>query len=136
MNTGHKDMATNEPSQGLQPQDFTDQRNDALREGVKGLFLINGGGAVAMLAFLQAIWKENAYLAKHVVAGIAFFSIGVLLAGLVQFLRYHASFSLQGGRNCAFRIYQRLYLTAAYSSLAAFLVGASIVASGAWCALR
>ena len=56
---GHQDMANSEPSPGLQPKDFTEQRNDALREGVKGLFLMNGGGTVAMLAFLQAIWKEN-----------------------------------------------------------------------------
>jgi hypothetical protein len=36
-----------------------EHRNRALTEGTKGLFLINGGGAVALLAFLQAIWKDD-----------------------------------------------------------------------------
>ena len=96
---GHQDMANSEPSPGLQPKDFTEQRNDALREGVKGLFLMNGGGTVAMLAFLQAIWKENPQLAKYVLVCIAFLTIGVFLAGLVQFFRYHTSFNFQDGRH-------------------------------------
>lgn len=132
----HRDMATSEPPTGLQVQDFTEQRNDALREGVKGLFVINGGGAIAMLAFLQAIWEKNPNLAKYVIGCLVLFSIGVFLAGLVQFFRYHASFSFQGGRNGAVKVYRILYLTTAYCSLVAFLVGVSVVASGAWCALR
>lgn len=133
---GHQDMANSEPSPGLQPKDFTEQRNDALREGVKGLFLMNGGGTVAMLAFLQAIWKENPQLAKYVLVCIAFLTIGVFLAGLVQFFRYHASFNFQDGRHGAFKVYRFLYLAAAYGSLAAFLVGVSVVVSGAWCTLH
>jgi hypothetical protein len=128
-------MAESETARGLQTSDFTDQRAEALSEGVKGLFLMNGGGAVAMLAFLQAIWKDQPLLAKYVVVSIAFLAAGVFLAGLVQFFRYHASFNLQGGRSRAFRAYRVLYLAAAYSSLAAFLVGLSIVISGVWCVL-
>jgi len=120
----------------LKPSDFTEQRNEALREGVKGLFLMNGGGAVAMLAFLQAIWKDRPVLAKCVVVCIAFFAAGVLFAGFVQFFRYHASFNFQGGRLSAFRIYRCLYLTAAYLSLAAFFVGLLVVVSGTWRSLR
>lgn len=128
-------MAESETPRGLQAPDFTEQRNEALGEGVKGLFLMNGGGAVAMLAFLQAIWKDQPLLAKYVVVSIAFLAAGVFLAGLVQFFRYHASFNFQGGRSRAFRTYRVLYLAAAYSSLAAFLVGLLIVVSGAWCVL-
>ncbi len=133
---GHKNMANSEPSPGLQERDFTEQRNDAFREGVKGLFMMNGGGAVAMLAFLQAIWKENPQLAKYVVWCIAFLATGVFMAGLVQFFRYHASFNFQGGRHRASKVYRFLYLTTAYGSLAAFVVGVSVVVSGAWCTLR
>jgi hypothetical protein len=79
-------MINSEFPSGLQAKDFTDQRNDALREGVKGLFLMNGGGAVAMLAFLQAIWKDNPQLAKYVITSIALLAVGVFLGGLVQFL--------------------------------------------------
>ena len=129
-------MANSESPSGLQAKDFTDQRNDALREGVKGLFLMNGGGAVAMLAFLQAIWKDNPQLAKYVIASIALLAAGVFLAGIVQFFRYNASFSFQGGKHFAFRVYRFLYLAAAYCSLAAFLVGVLIMVSGAWCSLH
>jgi hypothetical protein len=128
-------MANNESPSGLQAKDFTEQRNDALREGVKGLFLMNGGGAVALLAFLQAIWKENPQLAKYVIASIAILAAGVFLAGLVQFFRYNASFNFQGGKLRAFRAYRFLYLAAAFSSLAAFFVGVLIMVSGAWCSL-
>lgn len=124
-------MANSEPAPKPQAQDFTEQRNDALREGVKGLFLMNGGGAVAMLAFLQAIWKEDPHLAKYVIGCIVFFSVGVFLAGFVQFFRYHASFNLQGGNRRAFKAYRILYLRAAYCSLAAFLIAVLVVVSGA-----
>lgn len=128
-------MAESETPRGLEASDFTKQRNEALREGVRGLFVMNGGGAVAMLAFLQAILKDQPLLAKYVVASIAFLAVGVFLAGLVQFFRYHASSNLQGGRLWAFWTYQVLYLAAAYGSLAAFLVGLLVVVSGAWCVL-
>jgi ABC-type multidrug transport system permease subunit len=129
-------MANSESPSGLQAKDFTDQRNDALREGVKGLFLMNGGGAVAMLAFLQAIWKDNPHLAKYVIASIAVLAAGVFLAGLVQFFRYNASFSFQDGKHRVFEVYRFLYLAAAYCSLSAFLLGVLTMVSGAWCSLR
>ena len=128
-------MANSEVPSELQDSDFTEQRNEALREGVRGLFLINGGGAVTMLAFLQAIWKDQPLLAKYVVVCISFLAVGVFLPGLVQFFRYHASFNFQGGRLGAFRVYRFLYLAAGYTSLAMFLIGLIIVVSGAWCVL-
>lgn len=129
-------MADNESSDGLKAKDFTDQRNDALREGIKGLFLMNGGGAAAMLAFLQATWIQKPELSKYVLVSISFLAVGVFFAGLVQFFRYHTSFSLQGGKVCAFKVFRFLYLATAYSSLIAFLVGVSVVVFGAWCVLR
>ncbi|MBI3355996.1 MAG: hypothetical protein HY038_04360 [Nitrospirae bacterium] len=129
-------MADKEGNSGLLASDFTEQRNDALREGVKGLFLINGGGAVAMLAFLQAIWKDQPQLAKPVIECISIFAFGLFLAGLVQFFRYHASFNFQSGRSRAFRVYRCLYLGVAYSSLVAFFVSTLVVIAGAWCSLR
>lgn len=57
------DMASTEPAPEFKASHFTEQRNDALREGVKGLFLMNGGGAAALLVFLQAIWTDNPRLA-------------------------------------------------------------------------
>lgn len=80
---------------GLTPKDLTDQRNDAMREGVKALVLMNGGGAVALLAFLQAIWSKEPALIKYVLWGLGFLVIGVALAGLVHFFRYHTSLATQ-----------------------------------------
>lgn len=85
---------------GLTPKDMTDQRNDAMREGVKVLFLMNGGGAVALLAFLQAIWSKEPALVTYVLCGLGSLVVGVALASLVHFFRYHASLA-----------YQHLFLT-------------------------
>ena len=88
-----------------------------------------------MLAFLQAIWNDNSQLAKYVIVCITLLAIGVFLAGLVQFFRYHASFNLQGGMFHAFKLYRFLYLATAYTSLASFVAGMFVVVTGAWCAL-
>ena len=53
--------------QGLTPQDLHAARAEIAKEGIRGLFVMNGGGAVALLAFLQAIWKEAPALAEYVV---------------------------------------------------------------------
>jgi len=126
-------MTADKPPAGLVPKDFTEQRNDALREGVKGLLLINGGAATAMLAFLQATWTTKPQLAKYIVGCIALLALGLFLAGLVQFFRYQASFSFQGGHQQAFRTYRLLYLMSAYGSLVAFLLGVFTLVLGAWC---
>ncbi len=80
---------------GLTPKDMTDQRNDAMREGVKALVLMNGGGAVALLAFLQAIWSKEPALVKYVLWGLGCLVVGVALAALVHFFRYHTSLAYQ-----------------------------------------
>lgn len=126
-------MAADKSPEGLVPKDFTEQRNDALREGVRGLLLINGGAATAMLAFLQATWTTKPQLAKYIVGCIALLALGLFLAGLVQFFRYQASFSFQGGRQQAFKTYRSLYLMSAYGSLVAFLLGVFTLVVGAWC---
>ena len=81
--------------QGLTERDLTDQRNDAKREGVKALVLMNGGGAVALLAFLQAIWHKDHVLAFWIVFGLAFLVVGVGSAGLVHLFRVHTSNATQ-----------------------------------------
>ena len=123
---------TTSQSPGLQPKDFTEQRADALREGVKGLLLINGGGATAMLAFLQATWTTKPHLAKYVVGCVGVLAIGLFLAGLVQFFRYQASFDTQGKNSKRANVYRWLYIAAAYGSLVSFLVGVFIVVWGVW----
>jgi hypothetical protein len=116
----------------LEPPDFTRQRDEASKEGVRGLLLINGGGSVALLAFLQAIWAVDKQLAKYVVIGIIFFAIGVAFAGVASFLRYHASFNFQPGKKDRWLLYRRGYIGCWYTSLSLFLAGSGVVVSGAW----
>jgi uncharacterized membrane protein YeiB len=132
---------------GLTAKDFTDQRNDAMREGVKALVLMNGGGAVALLAFLQAVWFKAPALVKFILWGIALLVIGVGLAGLVHLFRVHTSNATQWMLNLAqheprhvegvqsalakARLHQRLYLACAYASLVSFIVGVGVVLVGA-----
>lgn len=56
---------------------------------------MNGGGAVALLAFLQAIWSKEPALINYVLWGLGFLVVGVALAGLVHFFRYHTSLATQ-----------------------------------------
>jgi hypothetical protein len=69
---------------------ITDVKNQILVEGMRGLFLINGGGAVALATWLQAVWdKEWAapMLWWHLCA-MAAFALGVFFGAFVPLWRY------------------------------------------------
>src|SRR2546421_4795475 len=119
-------------SNGLTPQDFHSVRSEISNEGVKGLFLMNGGGAVALLAFLQAIWKDQPFLAKFVLIGIAVMAGGLFFAGFINFFRYHASLNFQGGNTKTYHLFRCLSLSFQYISLLAFAAAIIIVVWGAW----
>jgi hypothetical protein len=129
-------MKNEHQNEGLGAQDFTQQRNETLKEGVRGLFIINGGGTLALLAFLQAVWKDQTVLARYLVGGITCLVLGVVFAALVQFFRYPASFNFQGGRLIVFRLFRSLYLGCSYTSLLCFIVGIGVVLAGVWCSIR
>ncbi len=114
----------------LDPQDFTRQRDEASKEGVRGLLIINGGGAVALLAFLQAIWPKYPLLSGYVVFGIAVLALGVLCAGLAPFLRYHASYNAQKQNRGRWLGFRRAYISCWYISLGLFIFGIAIVIFG------
>ena len=58
-------------------------------ETVKGLLLINGGGAVALLAFLPAVLgkQEYAVLAKAILIGLLLCQLGLVFAVIHNRLR-------------------------------------------------
>ena len=56
-----------------------------------GLIALNGGAAVALLAFLQAILKENKSLAQVVLYGMIPLMIGLIAAIFFQIFRYFTS---------------------------------------------
>lgn len=55
------------------------QRNEAAAELVKAVLIINGGGTVALLAFLQATWVTARVLAMPTIVAIAFLSFGAAM---------------------------------------------------------
>ena len=66
-----------------------DPKDRMLIEGQKTFIIINAVGAMALLAFLSAIWPYggSTALKKGVLNGIVAFSLGVLLAALGYVMR-------------------------------------------------
>jgi divalent metal cation (Fe/Co/Zn/Cd) transporter len=102
----------------------------------QGLITLNGGGAVALLAFLQAIWRNNRddTLVYYVLWGIVWFAIGLALAVLYQIFRYHTSMAHQKG-SAAYRPFQWMYRTFMYTSLVCFGVAIGTLVLGAFTSL-
>ncbi len=69
---------------------ITDVKNQILMEGMKGLFLINGGGAVALATWLQAVWEKPwaAPMLPWLLCAMAAFAFGVLFGAFVPLWRY------------------------------------------------
>ena len=116
----------------LTAKDFHDARAEITNQGVRGLITINGGGAVALLAFLQAIWNKAPGLAKYVVIGIGVFSFGVFIAGFINFFRYHTSFAFQSGNTKKYNLFRYAAFFLQYASLICFATAMAIVVVGAW----
>lgn len=120
---------------GLSAEARTRQRDQAASELVRALLIINGGGAAALLAFLQAIWSSNRPLVKPTIAALVILSVGAVLGAAFHLFRHQASWHHQSGDLNRWAKFRRLYLISAFVSLIAFLTGILVVAFGAWNAL-
>lgn len=126
------DSETNHSGQ-LSAKDYRLSRAELLTEGYKGLLIVNGGAAAALLAFIQAVWKEQRVLADLALVSVGFMVVGLFLAMLVPFLRYHHSLlaersergesltPIQGTARNTLRV---CYQLCQYLSASSFLVGA------------
>lgn len=112
----------------------TERRDQMAVHGLRSLLILNGGGAVALLAFLQAIWdKPNAAgLVPWILSGIIPFLLGAAASGWVHFLRYDATVEYQMGRRPSAKAmtHRHKFLTAFGYIL--FLLGMLIVVLGAF----
>lgn len=115
---------------GLKAADFTQQRDGLVLSAVNSLVIINGGGAVALLAFLQAVWRNEILVTPYLLCGMLAFSVGLVSAGLINILRFFASFAVQRGAKDSFEKYKYGYLAAWIVSLLSFLVGVGVVGYG------
>lgn len=72
-------------------------------ENVKGLLLINGGGAVALLAFLPAVLGKPEYiaLAKAILWALLLFQLGLLSAVIHNRLRRICSLVYEQAGACS-----------------------------------
>jgi hypothetical protein len=118
-------------------------------ENVKGLLLINGGGAVALLAFLPHVLFELDYesLTKAILWGLFIFQVGLLFAVIHNRLRRICSlihdqhnlnpppgklfgFQLKQPRDCFLSV---LFM---WGSAAAFFLAGFLVFLGGLCVLN
>src|SRR5688572_10137040 len=62
---------------------LTVARAEVITEGFKGLLIVNGGGAAALLAFVQRTWSVAPDLARLALYGIGWMAAGLAIALLV-----------------------------------------------------
>ena len=116
---------------------LTEVRAEILNESTRTLVLINGGGAVAVATWLQAVWEKTwaHSMLRPQVLGSAILLLGVAFAALCPFIRYVSFFhrnTLEPFRNPWWWV----NAVASALSLFSFIAGMSFVVGGAWCALK
>lgn len=107
----------------------TERRDKMWEQSARLLGLMNGGSAVALLAFVQAIWHDMTDLVAWVVCGLILFAAGLALATIIPQLRESTILNWRSDRTKAKR-YQLAYRWAAKLSVLSFLIGVGIVAYG------
>lgn len=116
---------------GLPPEVYTKQRDGDIAQAVKGLFIINGGGALGLLAFFKDVWNTQPSLARTILGSLTFLVVGAALAGAVHVVRYVASFRYQQGDSTAPTL-RLTYIYLAICSLGAFIVAMIVMIVGMW----
>ena len=107
-------------------KDYALSRASLLTEGYKGLLIINGGGAVALLAFISQIINESPQLARLSFIGVSIMALGLVFALLIPFFRYHHSHKAEKLQQKNYKgsmktIFWWLYTSCQYLSIIAFI---------------
>ncbi len=109
----------------------TERRDKMWEQSARLLGLMNGGAAVALLAFVQAIWNSTTELVVWVVGGLLAFAAGLVSATIIPLLREQTVYYWRSDKPKA-RIFQKRYRQAAKWSVGLFAIGVIIVAIGIW----
>ena len=105
----------------------TARRDEMAIQGLRGLLILNGGAAVALLAFLQAVWQNAPELAFWVVCGMVPLVLGAASAVAMHFIRFFASLHwIAHGP-----MFHKAWKWSAACSFALFLLGMGLVIFGA-----
>jgi hypothetical protein len=116
----------------LADEEQTRNRLEILNKFFQGMLLLNGGGCVALLAFMQAIWRDSSPgFVRSIVIGMSFFIVGLFFTVTAQYLRYEISKAVQFVKKHA-KLMQRTYLVLVILSGLAFLFGAGVIVVAAW----
>ena len=115
---------------------MTELRAQILNEGMKGLFLINGGGAVALATWLKAVWGQPwaAPMLRYQVYAMLAFAVGIVFGAFVPLARYLGSLhknTLHPQKNP----FWWAYIILTVSSILSFAVASGLVFCGALKAL-
>lgn len=116
---------------------LTQTRAQILNEGSKGLTLINGGGAAALAAFLQAIWdKTNAAPMRWwILFGMAWLIAGTAISAIIFITRYLGSFH-EKATQTLLNPWWWTQIVFAVLGFLCFLVGMSMAVVGGFIALK
>ena len=110
------------------------EKSEGIRQGIKGLALINGGAAVALGALLQALIGKSDALAliPYVLWGIALTTLGVAAASIIFWVGYRQNiYEQKHGKFREANPWWHAYWILAGMSVALFVVGLMCVVIGA-----
>ena len=106
----------------------TPRRDEMSIHGIRGLLLLNGGGAVALLAFLQVAWDKNPALVPSIVSAMIPLVVGAACAVAVHFLRIQTSLHWKEHGKWL----KPLHIGVMVTSFVLFLAGMTIVIVGSY----
>ena len=113
----------------LQDAERTRHRLEIMNQAFRGLLAIQGGGVVALLAYLQALGNDAPSQSKLVLVTILFLVVGLTFAVLFMTFRYHTSLEDQKG-NVHWRRWRFWSFFFLYGSIALFLMGMLVLVIG------
>ena len=101
---------------------------NAGQNAIKSMVVINGGAAVAMLAFIGNIWStgKNLQGVKGLSWGLLFFVLGVLLSGIVSALTYLSQRAYAEHNNKTGNCINNVGICCGIFSFVCFLIGTAI----------
>ena len=117
-------------------------RADIMSHAAKAALMINGGGAIAVLGFLQAIWGKAPGLTMWAISSVAVFAVGTVVAATINAWRCKVSelWQYQDGtaylaleqQSAECKKYKRREKWALVGSWVLFLSAIAVLLVGAW----
>ena len=104
-------------------------------EGPKGLVTLNGGAAIAMLAFSQALIGQGTlpFFKPFALLSLSLFLVGAFFAGIAFFFQYPYVLYSHYGHKCS-KVWGWVYWGLLVASAIAGFIGGFVVVAGVKCA--